>query len=194
MDVYKLRMKFGIAEIEAEGIQDYVEKQRDIFLERVGELASETAVADAHSGSASGIAVGARGAHGLSGNAIATVSSMPRPPMTNSEIKNIASQEGDIITLSALPSGETADEDSLVLLLLAHKIMRSVDSVPAGDLLAGMKQSGRPVDRLDGVFGKIDSTLVIRTGVKRGTKYRLTNPGTTKAKAIAEQLLLTVGQ
>jgi hypothetical protein len=69
--------------------------------------------------------------------------------------------------------------------------MRNVDSVSTDDLLAGMKQSGFTVDRLDRIVKGIDA-LVIRTGVKRGTKYRLTNPGLVRAKAIAERLLKTV--
>jgi hypothetical protein len=79
-----------------------------------------------------------------------------------------------------------------MLLLLAHKVLRSLDSIQTDDLLAGMKQSGRPVDRLDRVFVKIPNGLILRTGVKRGTKYRLANPGANKAKEIAERLLKTV--
>jgi len=35
MDICRLRLKLGPYEFEAEGPQDYVEKQREIFLDRV---------------------------------------------------------------------------------------------------------------------------------------------------------------
>jgi hypothetical protein len=178
MDVYKLRMKLGDAELEVEGAQEWVEKQRDIFLERTVESPSTENSKDEHRQSP------------------AKDSQLPERaptlPLTEAQMNKIASLQDDVVTLTAVPGGETADEDSLMLLLLAHKVMRNTDSVLAGDLLAGMKQSGRPVDRLDGVFAKIDNTLVIRSGVRRGTKYRLTNPGAAKAKAVAGQLLATV--
>ena len=179
MDVHKLRIRIGAAELEAEGPQDWVEKQRDMFLTRLeGDSADENA--------------NEHGSRSEGSNSERTERAVIRP-VSETDINRIASQSGDVITLTAVPGGETADEDSFMLLLLAHKVMRGVDSVLAGDLLAGMKQSGRAVDRLDGVFAKIDSTHVIRTGVRKGTKYRLTSPGGAKAKGLAHQLLATVG-
>lgn len=188
MDVVKLRIKFGVDELEAEGTQEFVEKQRDIFMERIKNRLPAKPVADDLL-----LADATKSQNGRSSSeddgSKATIANLP---VSLADMKKIATQEGDTITLTAVPSGETADEDSLKLLLLAHKVMRSVDSVQTDDLLAGMKQSGRSLDRLDRVFGRIDPSLILRTGVKRGTKYRLTNPGVVKAKAIAEQLLLTV--
>lgn len=179
MEVCKLRIKLGAAELEAEGAQEWVERQRDIFLTRAADDSADE-IRDEDGPAPEG--ANTERTERASSSAIG-----------ETEMNKIASQKDDVITLTAIPSGESVDEDSLMLLLLAHKVMRAVDSVLAGDLLGGMKQSGRPVDRLDGVFAKIDSTLVIRTGVRKGTKYRLTNPGIAKAKQIAQQLLATVG-
>jgi hypothetical protein len=192
MDVFKLRIKLGADEFEAEGTQEYVEKQRHIFLEQIETRGSQPTPAKNESRSADANEIPPNGNGHLSSenSGRQNLSGANLPSLT--DMSKIATQQGDIITLSAAPSGESADEDSLMLLLLAHKVMRTADSVPTNYLLAGMKQSGRSVDRLDRVFGKIDSTLIIRTGVKRGAKYRLMNPGVTKARGLAQQLLLNV--
>jgi hypothetical protein len=190
-DVCKLRIKVGTHEFEAEGAQEYVEGRYESFVETLERFGFAKATpqdpADAKNDGAGAAAAAARaGTEGQTG----TPATGPAT-VSLDEIRRIAHQQDELITLTALPGGDSTEADGLILLLLAHKVMRNVDSVSTDDLLAGMKQSGFTVDRLDRIVKGIDA-LVIRTGVKRGTKYRLTNPGLVRAKAIAERLLKTV--
>jgi hypothetical protein len=183
MDAFKLRLKIGANEFEAEGSQEYVQGERQVFLESITandcyeEPASEE-LGETPAGSDGG------------GQALPAA---PRDwPISLTEMGKLAHQDKsdkDLIILTALPQeSETQKQGALVLLLLAHKIIRNVDTVKSPDVLNGMKQSGIPVDRLDGVADKIPN-LVLKTGVRKGTKYRLSTPGVQKAAAVAKALL-----
>lgn len=192
MDIFKLRVTMGANDFEAEGSQEYVEKQFDIFIETLERFGFAKDIEPKDPPANKKDAARAVGGNGQSGTAAPAYPPAGSPlPISLESMRKIAHQDGDLITLTALPTGETAEADGLMLLLLAHKAMRSLDSVPTDDVLAGMRQSGYTVERLDRIVQSIE-TLVIRTGVKRGTKYRLTNPGMIRAKAVAEQLIGTV--
>jgi hypothetical protein len=187
MDVFKLRLKIGANEFEAEGSQEYVESERDIFLETIGSAKQD----EDDPGAAGADELGRVPPGGVNGDQPpATTIDFPRADM-----QKLARQEKDAITLTALPSAEeTKEEDAFVLLLLAHKVMRGVDNVPSDDLMEGMNHSGVPVGRLDTLAkNKKLKGLVLKTGRKRGTTYRLANTGITKAKEIATGLLTHVG-
>jgi hypothetical protein len=78
----------------------------------------------------------------------------------------------------------------LLLILFGQREMRGNDLVSADELLNGMKQSGFTVDRTDRLAGRAEAAgLITRAGVRRGTKYRLTNPGVDRAAKAAQQLL-----
>lgn len=189
MDVYKLHVKLGADEFEAEGSQDYVEKQRDFFVSRIDKAGAHTEhkekpPADAKKGTGS--------EHSSTGKVD------PKPPVNNLPVSveamsKIVNHNENLITLTAMPGGDNAEGDSLLLLLLGHKVLRSEDLILAGDLVAGMKQSGfSSVDRMDRVVQKVDPSFVSSVGNRKGKKYRLLNPGITKAKELAEKLISTV--
>jgi hypothetical protein len=185
MDVFKLRLKIDANEFEAEGSQEYVKAEREIFLDNIQVLKEEK-------GSGQQELTKIPSVSGDSGGQPA------KEPLRDStvslaDMERIARQDEEVIVLTALPQdGDTNEQDALVLLLLAHKLMRKVDNVPSGDVLAGMKQSGITVDRLDGIANKIPQ-LVLKTGVRKGTKYRLSAPGIQRATAVATTLLTHVG-
>jgi hypothetical protein len=77
--------------------------------------------------------------------------------------------------------------------MLGHKDMRNHLSVTGQEIGDGLAQSGRPVPRVDRVMDKaIEEAHVLKTGIKRGTRYRLTNQGLAKALAIAHELIATL--
>lgn len=179
MDTFKLRLKIGANEFEAEGSQEYVQKEREVFLESIdtNELDDEPNP----------------GEPGNPGNPAPAAPSAPGDlPISVAEMGKLAKQDRsdkDLIVLTALPQeSDTQKQDALVLLLLAHRVIRSVENVKTTDILNGMKQSGITVDRLDGVVDKIPN-LVLRTGVRKGTKYRLSSPGAKRAVVVAKALL-----
>lgn len=99
----------------------------------------------------------------------------------------------EIVTLTAKPTGSEQEIDGLLLILFGQKEMRGADLVSADELLNGMKQSGFSIDRTDRLAGRAyDLGLIQRTGVRRGTRYRLTNPGTDRARSVAGQLVAMI--
>ena len=198
MEVHKLRLKLGVHEFEAEGPKEYVETQQEMFLKYV-EAADSLGNGNSKDSLAGSASENQPAGTGSTRPAAAT-NGDPAPaapaaslPVSQEQMRKITSLSGDVITLTAIPMGESSEEDAFLLLLLAHKVLRSVDSVAPDDVLTGMRQSGINVERLDRIARKIGVALVITTGVKRGTKYRLTVPGIQKAKAVTEILIKTVG-
>jgi len=195
MDAYKLRIKLESDEFEAEGSQEFVEKQRDIFLDRIEQIESPTGgphqgkpVIDSKKNQKKNPA-----GHSPVDPKTPPPSTPQNLPISVADMSKIVQQTDNLITLTAMPAGDNAEGDSLLLLLLAHKILRSEDLIQAGDLVAGMKQSGfHTVGRLDRVTPKIEKSFVSSVGSRKGKKYRLLNPGILKAKELAEKLIGTV--
>lgn len=194
MDVFKLRLKIGVNEFEAEGSQEYIQSERQVFWESIADDENHDGEADraeefykipAASGNGGGKTAASDGSGALT----------PSLPIPLADIAKLATQDKrdkDLITLTALPQdAETQKQDALLLLLLAHKVLRSIDNVKATDSLNGMKQSGITVSEISGLVDKMP-TLVLKTGVRKGTKYRLSVPGVQKAVSVATALLRQV--
>lgn len=174
MDTCRLRVKIGPYEMEAEGPRDFVEKHYGSFSERIPVSNQLATIADSSS------TTGKAGATGL-------------PSLEESAYTAIFRSDGKFVTLTARPSGEEAELEGLLLVLMGYKELRGADLVSADELLHGLKQSGFGVDRADRLAARAeDQKLITKTGVRRGTRYRLTNPGMDRAKAVAGGLLLTL--
>ncbi len=182
MEVFKLRLKIGANEFEAEGSEEYVKSERQIFLESFTEAQNEKA--EPEEDEKAPLAGGDKGGK--------AASNAPGASLAPADMAKIAGQDKndkDLIILTALPQdAETQKQDALLLLLLAHKIMRGVDNVKATDALNGMKQSGIQIGAISQVTDKIPQ-WVLKTGVRKGSKYRLSTPGFQKASDIAQTLL-----
>ena len=173
METCRLRVKIGPYEMEAEGPRDFVEKHYGSFSERIPQ---NTQLATAPT------AIPTAGAAG--------------EPASESPLTPIFHQEsnGRMLILTAKPSGDAAELDGVLLLLLGHKELRGVELVSADELLYGLKQSGFAVDRTDRIAARAEEQgLLTKTGIRRGTRYRLTIPGVTRAKRAAQELLEQVG-
>ena len=84
--------------------------------------------------------------------------------------------------------------DGILLILLGQKLLRQNDSVTGGEILNGLKTTGGlefgRIDRVMEDIGK-DGDIII-TGENRGKRYRMTNAGVTKARRIASELIAIV--
>lgn len=175
MDATKLKVKIGQHEFEAEGPQEVVEKQFETFRQLISEAATKSTNSNRLKGSEN------------SGEAELELPHIDDP--REQQARKIFHVEGDLLTLGVVPQGDNQETDAALLILLGHKIVRKVDMVSADDLLNGMKQSGVRVDRADRVTSKTtEQGMTMKTGVRRGTKYRLTTQGVNQAFRIAEQL------
>jgi hypothetical protein len=154
--------------MEAEGPQAFVEKHYGSFSERIP---VNTQLAVTTSQPTSG----------------------PEAQSIESTFAPIFHTEGDMLSLTARPSGENTELDGALLILLGHKELNGSDLVSADQLLYGLKQSGFAVERADRIIARgVEQGLVTKSGVRRGTRYRLTNSGSFRARQVAAQVLETV--
>jgi hypothetical protein len=168
MEPFKLRVKIGPHEFEAVGDQESVERQFERWRELVAALP-------------------------------AIPSELPSPPpgeggseLPPGEFDKVFRRDGEVISLSVLPTGDRAEADAALLLLLGQRQYVSTDLVTGGRLLQGLERSGLTVGRADRVFGDYIPRFVIRSGQHRAVRYRLTNLGLTRAQELMEELLRMV--
>lgn len=167
----RLRVKIGPYEMEAEGPRDFVEKHYGSFSEKIPPT-NQLVPLPRREGSAP---------------------ENEAPASAESPFAPIYHVEGEMLSLTAKPSGENAELDGALLVLFGHKELGSGDLVTADQLLYGLKQSGFAVERADRIIAKgVTQGLVNKSGVRRGTRYRLTNQGVTKAQEVAHDLLESV--
>ncbi|MGH9502475.1 MAG: hypothetical protein ACRD20_06460 [Terriglobales bacterium] len=171
MDTYRLKIKIGEHEFEAEGQQEAVQSQFKAFKELIASLPAPqvhiptTAVAQTPT-------------------ALSTVGG--EAP----NLDKIMRIEGRVISLTARPS---ALDDVLLLLLLGQRQYRSNDSVTGSEVVDGLEQSGVRVGRVDRNLERLATQGdVIKIGTGRASRYRLTNQGMAKAQAIVRDLLATL--
>jgi hypothetical protein len=175
---YRLKIKIGPHEFEAEGNAEVVQEQFRIFKELIG---STPVVA-------------------LPQPQIippASDSGAQNPPartdtsLADSSLGKITKLENRIISLTVRPKGT---EDAILLLLYAQKILRENEAVTGAEIMSGIVATGgmfvMRVDKLLEKLGKDGDVIVI--GERRSKRYRLTNAGVAKARQIATDLLAIV--
>lgn len=175
MDSYKLKMRIGDHEFEAEGPVEVVQAQFAAFRELI-EIAPklvQTTITTPPS--------------------VTTEPNQPQPePTLKGELMldKIMRQEGRVVSLTARGASL---EDEILLLLLGQRKLRSSDSVSGGEILDGLRLTGRTVNRIDYQLDKMtEAGDVITVGSNRARRYRLTNQGFAKAQEVAMDLVATV--
>ena len=169
MDNTRIKVKIGENEFEAEGPPETVQAQFESFKQMLSSAPSITEKA-----------------------APSKTLNLPDIQPQNGEpphipIEKILHSAGRVVSLTALPASTV---DAALLIMLGHKDLRNNVSVTGQEIGDGLAQSGRPVPRVDRVMDNaISDAYVLKTGIKRGTRYRLTNQGLSKALGIASALL-----
>ena len=184
MEPFRLKLKVGPHEFEAEGSQENVEKQLAIWRELIGSpLISAPALASPPPPAP----------------ATATPAVTPIiPPALNGlpesreDFSKLFKHDGRVVSLTVLPTGEQREADALLLLMLGQRVFNGAEQVGGSALNDGLSISGLTVERIDRAWGGHLAGNVIRTGVRRGVKYRLTHPGLARAKELAAGLLAMV--
>jgi hypothetical protein len=82
-------------------------------------------------------------------------------------------------------------QEAVLVMLYAQKTLRNNEAVTGTELLSGLATSGGyGIVRLDRILDKLaELGEVMSFGERRGKRYRLTNTGVAKAKAIAAELI-----
>jgi hypothetical protein len=169
METIRIKTKIGDHEFEAEGPDASVTAQFEAFLNRIG-------------------TVPAKSAPPIAGESIqAPPSQIDAVGDKHVPLEKIMHVSGRIVSLTALP---TSIEDAALLIILGHKDLRNNHAVTGQEIGDGLAQSGRPVPRVDRIMDKaIQEALILKNGLRRSTRYRLTNSGVVKALNIAKTLV-----
>ncbi len=170
MDTYKLKVKIGVHEFEAEGSQEAVERQFEVFKELISSVPAHKteSTITANTGTAA----------------------PPAAITKSSSFDKIFKVNGRVVSLTALPD---TVENAALLLLLGQAIYRENHTATASEIIDGLELSGHRVDRIDRLMEDfISDGIVLRSGQRKGTRYRLTNQGLAKAQALATDVRNTV--
>lgn len=172
MENFKIKVKIGDFEFEAEGPSEIVRDQFESFKQMVASIPAknDTSVAAA-----------------IQPNTANTAGSdeISLPPYDK-----VFRQDGRVVSLTALPPSTA---DAILMIVLAQRHYRKNESVTGSEIMDGLQQSGYTIDRIDKQMDKfVTDGMVIRIGKARGTRYRLTNQGLSRAQAIAREVIATV--
>lgn len=181
MEPFRLRLKVGVHEFEAEGDQESVERQLAVWRDLIATTPAATSSPLASPPPPPGGPAGGE----------------PGPPPAGqtedrATYEKIFGRDGGVVALSVLPNGERREADAALLILLGQKVYNLEDQVTGGRLLSGLERSGIRVARADRMFGDYMDRYVIRSGTHRAVRYRLTIPGFQAAQTLARELATRV--
>ena len=94
---------------------------------------------------------------------------------------------GRIVSLTALPP---SIEDAALLIILGHSDLRNNQAVTGqevGGWTGSVWAASAAVDRI--MEQAISEALILKNGLRRSTRYRLTNSGMVKALNVAKTLI-----
>jgi hypothetical protein len=166
---YRLKIKIGDHEFEAEGAVEAVQAQFEMFKDLISTLPSDKAETTTP--------------HALEPppEVIATAS---RPQL---DVERIFRQDGRVVSITVPPNSET---DAVLLVLYGQRHYRKNEAPTGSEILDGMELSGYRAIRIDRILMSLsDEGAVIITGAHRGKRYRLTNQGFTRAEGVVREAL-----
>lgn len=169
----KLRVKVGDAEFEGEGPAELIGQQYKDFLSALAPLRE----AKPPSSAGAGVTLPPKDA-------------ASDPLGEEVKLKRVFAENDAVISLLALPKGDTPDADAILLLVYGYSVLRKNDYPVTGvRLMQCAKQSGlHQVDRIDRIIAT-HAQYVNSAGLKRGKKYSLNNQGLIKAYEILNNVL-----
>jgi hypothetical protein len=172
METTKIRVKIGNSEFEAEGPTELVKEQFEAFKIIISQPSYKNPI------------------NALAEEAKSIANQLSADGVPILRLEKILNVSGRIVSLTALPPNSA---DAALLIMLGHADLKNSPSVTAQELGDGLAQSGRPVPRVDRVMDDaLESAFVLKTGVKRSTRYRLTNQGLVQARKLASELIATL--
>jgi len=171
--MHKLRVKIGVNEFEAEGEAEWVSAQVETWRELLS-AAPRTPPA----GRPAEEAEPPPDEEGL-GEDLA-------PKLTK---VFAVDKRKKLVTLRVQPSGNQREADAILLLLFGYTKLLGQDDVLVGLVKESMADSGLRVDRVDRAIAPHQTAGYARKGgTAKGSKYRLTNTGETRARELVSVL------
>ena len=176
MGDYRIRVKIGNAEFEAEGPEESVKEQFEAFKQllqlTVPRVIDPTTV--------------------ISTSPSQAQQRVPESPdQERLRVLFLFSKTGDFISLAFRPQGDNLQQRALLLILYGFRRLLGQEDVPVGTLKRSLEQSGFYVGRVDRIaMPLVKEGLVLKGGKKgKGGKYKLTNLGLTATDAEVRSLL-----
>jgi hypothetical protein len=174
----RLRLKLPDgSELEAEGTESFVERQRDDFLARRPGMPAAVAAPPS------------------APELIAPISGPPMglPAEPRVAWDAITEQRGAVLTLRAkLPAPASERDACLVLLACSHRILNNPKPT-ATQLAKWLRSSGYPVGRMDRALeGAVTAGQILSSGSRRSRRYELTPSGRLKALILADRLTAAI--
>jgi|SRR5579863_7574827 len=172
MDTTRIKAKIAENEFDAEGPVDTVQAQYEAFLKAVCSGPGHNS-----------------GLHKQNNSKVEETKDDP-DGIPHVAIEKILHLSGRVVSLTALPKSAT---DAALLIMLGQKDFRDNVTVTGQEIGDGLAQSGREVPRVDRIMDQaLKDQYVLKTGVRRGTRYRLTNVGLSRALTIARELIASL--
>lgn len=99
-------------------------------------------------------------------------------------------QKTSLITCKILPSGEQKNANIVLLLLLGYLLLQNQTEVPALVLNRSLRSISAIKIRLDRLLNSyLRKRMIMKSGLGKGGRYRLTTPGIQEAKEKAMELI-----
>jgi hypothetical protein len=177
MGTYRIKVKIGEHEFDAEGPAEIVQSQFETFKELI---ANQSRPINNTGKPAKQVESEAPPAP-------------PAPPTNgNMQLDRICRVQGRVVSLTVKPDAEVT---AAMLIMLGQKTFRDNETVTASEIKDGLEQSGYRPTRIDRIMQPLaDEGSVIRIGQRKGTRYRFTNQGIAKAKGLAQAALAQVSE
>lgn len=181
----KLRVKASDYELEAEGSRDFVHEQYEAFKQLLGDVTKNPVLS------------GLRGKVDFSSSRESQVPPLPGEKKAVPEKSRSRSFQKLLVwdnltqrvTSAVLPDGPTKVADTVLLLLLGYRELRGLSQVSALDLNQGLRAAGFDDLRLDREMAPyLKARQVLRSGVGKGSRYRLTTRGVKRAQELVQSL------
>lgn len=185
MDNSRLRVKAPDYELEAEGSRDFVREQYEAFRRLIGDVSGKPVMPESRK----------------------TVERQPSPqapapPLSRDKtVVPATSRAGAFqkllvwddqtqrVKLTVIPDGPTRIADTVLLILLGYRELGGLSQVSALDLNEGLRSAGFDDFRLDREMAPyVKARLVLRSGVGKGSRYRLATRGVKQANELVQTL------
>jgi|GEM_PF-6965730 len=184
-NTYKISAKFGPEpSFEVEGPQDAAREDFRAFMDKAEKIATINAAAPPASPAVEAPPkVDPLADPAIQNPAAAAPSGVDAETMARTYI----SRDG-VVTLAALPQGENAMQDAMLLCLYGFAKQTGATTVTAIMLARALRLSGLPSDRIDREAKSMIGTFMTKAGMGRATRYGATNSGMKRAEDILRVL------
>ena len=185
MDRLRLRVKASDYELEAEGARDFLNEQYEAFKQLLEGVAQKSVMSESREKIDFPSKRDSQAAPLPDDETV-----VPRSSQAKSFQKLLVwNDRTQRVKSTVLPDGPARIADTVLLLLLGYRELRGLSQVSALLLNQGLRSAGFDDFRLDReIVPYLKARLVLRSGVGKGSRYRLTTRGVKRAQELVQSL------